>query len=151
MMEKENKIVEIDGEKFELVRVMELTSEKGLVSFENTTFTLRPVEKKVTLQDIRNEMGIPFVTYNGAHTEKMADKLKAIRDILVVAEYLNEGWKPDFKDYIQYKYSIDIVHLNIKVYRWKESNISITYFKTKELAQQAIDILGEDTIRLAHS
>ena len=148
MMEKENKIVEIEGKKYELIPLLDIN---GGIAFDADSYTLKPVENKVTLQDMRNEMGIPFVTYNGAHTEKMTDKLRAIRDILVVAEYLNKGWKPDFKDYIQYKYSIDIVHLNIKVYRWKESNISITYFKTKELAQQAIDILGEDTIRLAHS
>ena len=148
MMEKENKIVEIEGKKYELIPLLDIN---GGIAFDADSYTLKPVENKVTLQDIRNEIGIPFVRYNGAHTEKMAEKLKAIRDMIVVAEYLNRGWKPNFNNYIQDKYSIDIKNNDIAISSWSMFNSGFVYFNSNELAEEAIDILGEDTIRLAHS
>lgn len=69
-----------------------------------------------------------------------------------VAVYLNNGWEPSdtskvlYNTYVIYitpKEDIDIVKVG------SGSQTSNVIFKSKELAQQAIEILGEDTIKLA--
>ena len=81
-------------------------------------------------------------------SEKQVRKLLAINKLMNVAKYLNGDWEPDFKKggpkffiYINDKNNIDISanYMLIKHF---------VYFRTKELAKQAIDILGEETIHL---
>ena len=93
-------------------------------------------------------------------------KIEAINKLLEVAKYLNKDWKPDF-----YYSEIDengyILKTNWFFYIDHEvddngthnETLAITnescwctapvYFHTKELAEQALEILGEETIRLA--
>lgn len=86
-------------------------------------------------------------------SKKHAEKLLAINKLMNVAKYLNAGWKPNWKDSSSYKY-----YINYTPYR-ESINISysnvttgdIVYFKTEELAKQAIEILREDNIILALS
>lgn len=90
---------------------------------------------------------------NNCTSEKQAKKLIAINQLLNVAKYLNDDWKPDWKDAGKDKFCIT---LN---YKYNKMSIhcahmlseSIVYFKTKELAEQAIEILGVETIKLALS
>ena len=88
---------------------------------------------------------------NIATSEKQLQRLLAINKLMNVAEYLNDGWKPNWKDvqcskwyiywnYCQNKFGIDLQHL--------EQSVNI-YFKTPDLALQAIDILGEEEVKLA--
>ena len=81
-------------------------------------------------------------------SKKQVDKLFAINKLMNVAKYLNGDWQPNW-DNITDKFFIYINKEGICV----ESTISINgeyiYFKHKELAKQAIEILGEDTIKLA--
>lgn len=81
-----------------------------------------------------------------------AIKLLAINKLMNVAKYLNQDWKPDWNNDGEYKYYIYIKRSDnkIDVDRCLYRNGHI-FFKTKDLAKQAIDILGEDTIRLALS
>lgn len=86
-------------------------------------------------------------------SKKQAQKLLAINQLMNVAKYLNEGWQPDWtnsneKKYFIYCYPI-ARKLDIKTATIHMSDI--VYFKSVELAQQAIDILKEDTIILALS
>ena len=68
-----------------------------------------------------------------------------------VAKYLNGDWQPDWDDENSRKWYIKIdgkkrilcVSGNYYI------QISAIYFNTEELAKQAIEILGEETIRLA--
>lgn len=76
-------------------------------------------------------------------------KIGAINKLLYVAKYLNDEWVPDFTSG-KSKYYLSIgsdntLQINASYY----SNTNSVYFKSEELAQQAIDILGEDTIRKA--
>ena len=65
-----------------------------------------------------------------------------------VAKYLNDGWRPNWNDLKEYKFYIkqldDILFVDFAI-----SNGYLVYFKTRELAKQAIEILGEETIKLA--
>lgn len=82
---------------------------------------------------------------------KKVKKLLAINQLMNVAKYLNGDQEPDFKKeelkffiYINDKNNIDISdNYFIKEY--------FVYFRTKELAKQAIDILEEETIHLTLS
>lgn len=73
-------------------------------------------------------------------------KWAVIHKLAIIAEYLNEGWRPDWTDNNKAKYYI------FKDFQIKEIQIAITYscshgnvyFKTKELAEKAIKILGKE-------
>lgn len=89
---------------------------------------------------------------NNCTSRRQAEKLLAINKLMNVAKYLNDGWQPnwnngtrDSKYYIYYSNWYDQLSVN-STYGVKSQSI---YFKTKELAEQAIKILGEETIRLA--
>ena len=85
---------------------------------------------------------------DNAPTEQQVKQLFALNKLFNVAYYLNEGWVPDWNNHSQYKYWTTIDDNKLGVY----SNITIqhpggVYFKSKELAQRAIAILGEKAIK----
>ena len=83
--------------------------------------------------------------------EKQVKKLLAINKLMNVAKYLNNGWKPDWDNSGEQKYYIYVSYGNIIIdYVYCQEGNDI-YFKSEELAHQAIDILGEDEIRLVLS
>lgn len=88
---------------------------------------------------------------NNCTTTKQAAKLLAINKLMNVAKYLNDGWQPDWEKCSEKKWYFSIEKkLNQIVitfsYTFKEHSV---YFKSKELAERALAILGEETIRLA--
>ncbi len=80
-----------------------------------------------------------------------AKKLLAINKLMNVAKYLNDGWQPDWNDVNDYKWFIyfsnDYKTLNTDCVHSMQQHF--IYFKSDELAKQAIEILGEETIKLA--
>lgn len=90
---------------------------------------------------------------NNASTKHQLECILAKNKLANVARYLNDNWKPGKtdlghfdayvlfctpnKDYIGYAKIKDCVY---------NSNV---LFKSRELAQQAIEILGEETVKLA--
>lgn len=88
---------------------------------------------------------------------KQTQKVIAINCLLNVAKYLNGDWKPDWNDSMDTKYYLSLDKWcetskpTIMVHHALLECGSFVYFKTEELAQRAIDILGSDTIRLALS
>jgi len=140
---------------------------------DGNIYTIVEKEKKVTYNDIAKELfenkevfytnsagGIIraenlYLSYveqpNNCTSRKQAEKILAINKLMNVAKYLNGDWQPDWNNENEYKYSIYYSHrynrLSINnVYGIQSQSI---YFKTKELAKKAIEILGEETIRLA--
>lgn len=87
---------------------------------------------------------------NNCTSEKQAQKLLAINKLLNTAKYLNGDWKPEYGKQIWYL-SGDINGADV----WQNPSLAykteLTYFKTRKLAEQAIEILGEETIKLALS
>lgn len=85
---------------------------------------------------------------------KWDNKLQAIGRLLVVAQFLNGDWKPDWKNMTpdDKVWSLGIDENKIRTYyvqKYDGARAEIVYFRTEELAKQAIQILGEDTVRLA--
>lgn len=85
-------------------------------------------------------------------SEKQVHKLLAINKLMNVAKYLNGNWKPNWNDQDETKCCITVDSANKLTVDYTIFNrSSVVYFKTGILAKQAINILGEDTIRLALS
>lgn len=145
---------------------------------ENSTFELikfKPIKKVLTYEDVAEELffgkGMCYTTYDGSiinviscskseykqpnnfTSEKQAQKLLAINRLMNVARYLNGDWQPDWSDGTSQKYYLSIkkedssITTDFALQKCSE----VVHFKTLYLAQQAIEILGEETIKLALS
>lgn len=88
---------------------------------------------------------------NNAKTKEQLQRLLAINKLMNVAEYLNEGWKPDWKNPLKSKWYILWDHCSNKFeIGYRNSYMGgLAYFKTPDLALQAIEILGEEEVKLA--
>lgn len=145
---------------------------------ENSTFEcikFKPIKKALTYEEVAKELfynkNAYFLNERGeiinsplgfsldATTDssnftsvKQIQKVLSINLLLNVAKYLNGNWKADWDDNNQHKFQIYINEENdVAVLGIIYSIGNVVYFKSKEAAQQAIDILGEETIRLALS
>lgn len=87
---------------------------------------------------------------NNCTSKKQVEKLLAIIQLMNVAKYLNGDWQPDWNNRSEIKHYISL-YGGINIYKTTDFHCLDIYFKSKELAQQAIDILGEETIKLALS
>lgn len=122
---------------------------------ENSTFECIKFKKKsVTIMDIMDKYGkkrnypVKVLATSNTHMHKIL----AINSLILVAKYLNEGWVPNFNNSKKPKYFMATTSGNtVYIEKIYGLNASVVYFKTNELAQQAINILGEDTIRIALS
>lgn len=142
---------------------------------ENSTFEcikFKPIEKVKTYKDVAEKLflnkGIFFIDISGyidyykcnllsnykypnnCTSEKQAQKLLAINKLMNVAKYLNGDWKPNWNS-AESKYFLYINEGHINILDAIYCIRSNVHFKSSELAEQAIDILGEDTIKLALS
>lgn len=138
---------------------------------DGNTYTIVEKEKKLTYDEIAKRLfrhkeikyttseGIvgsffcedSFSKSNNFTSERQAEKLLAINKLMNVAKYLNGDWQPNWGNEEEGKYFIQIENVNKELYIDCTGlfNCSIVYFMSEELAKQAIDILGEETIKLA--
>ncbi len=79
-------------------------------------------------------------------SREQAEKLLAINRLMNVAKYLNGDWQPDWDNSSEPKFVIEIYNNNININDYSTINQSVTCFKSRKLAQQAIDILGKEII-----
>lgn len=145
---------------------------------ENSTFDcikFKPIKKVLTYDDVAEELfchNSHYYEHEGniykcsscleyaskqnirCTSAKQAEKLIAINKLMNVAKYLNGEWRPNWDKGCdtELKYFItktNIDELTICHVQWT-NDINI-FFKSYKLAQQAIEILGEGTIKLALS
>lgn len=88
---------------------------------------------------------------NNAPTEDQLKQLLAINKLMNVAYYLNNEETLDFNNEKQSKYYLfyDFVDKKLRVDKVLEFKLSVVDFKSKDLAWQAVAILGEDIIKKA--
>lgn len=88
---------------------------------------------------------------NNAPTKQQLEKLLALNKLMNVAHYLNDNWEPNWNNIEQEKFYIyySNVSKTIEIDYNCVCNSGEVYFKSRELAGQAIKILGEDIIKLA--
>lgn len=139
---------------------------------KNSTFEcikFKPIKKVETYDDVARELFYGKLGYyinihgeiqsvdlseqecepNNCVTRKQTEKLLAINKLMNVASYLNKDWKPDWKDQAQNKFYIFIRNDEIRIDYVAVSNDGAVVFPDRETAKRAIEILGEETIRLA--
>ena len=115
------------------------------------SLTYEDVERELFGTGIDGKCQFATVPYMGM---KWNNKLQAIGRLLVVAKFLNRNedgsdWVPNW-NYVQYKWYLTVKNGMVKIdYHYDYRNSHIVYFRTKEIAQQAVQILGEDVIRTA--
>lgn len=145
---------------------------KGMEAYlENNIIKFRPI--KLTYKDIAtalfynkpfyyigdgNETNIfetkilsseHIIQSNNCTSQKQAAKILALNKLMNVAKYLNGDWKPNWKSgnskyFIFIRYD-GILRIGQNIYNHNGE----IHFKTKELAKQAIEILGEEIIKSA--
>ena len=159
-MEESKKVLEI-----EVPQGYEIDKEQS--SFEKIVF--KKVEEKLTYEKIAEKLfkykehyytsdtgrimktDIGWHCPNVAPTEHQLQRLLALNKLMNVAYYLNDGWEPDWNDNSQGKVFIYYNHSDKAFQTFIDVgfNCGGVYFKSEELAKQAIEILGEETIKLA--
>lgn len=143
---------------------------------ENNIIKFIPIKKELTYEDIAKELfkykktyytddfcniraikaindaDINYYDVNNCTSEKQAQKLLAINKLMNVAKYLNVDWQPDWNNNKEYKYYIYLkscYNYDVSIDCSCSYTYSIVYFKSEKFAQQAINILGKETIKLA--
>lgn len=118
-------------------------------------------EQKITYEDVMKSFkDVYYVTNNGCinatiitnpnvaldpnntYSEVIHKRQQAQLKLANVAKYLN-------KDKISNGYFIQVRDGELKIQCHDTVSYALIYFKTRELAQQAVEILGERTVRLA--
>ena len=135
---------------------------------DGNTYTIVEKEKKLTYEDVAKNLFKHKVTLyitsagsitpffcndsfnndNNCTSEKQAEKLLAINKLMNVAKYLNGDWQFDWTSINENKYFVTINCSEIYIEETLINHGAI-YFKSRKLAEKAIDILGEETIKLA--
>lgn len=127
------------------------------------TIRFKPVKKNITYQDVINNIKAKNIGVNVQFgltkigtdcfitSEKQLEQLLAINKLTNVAKYLNGDWVPNWNTYGATKWFIFFDHdkKNIQVRSWYIINPGCVYFKSEELALQAIEILGEEEVKKA--
>lgn len=122
---------------------------------ENSTFECIKFKKKsVTIMDImdkfKEKCNYPIKVL--ATSNNHMKKILATNSLIIVAKYLNKDWEPCFNNFKQAKYCIIICNDKLSIdYCYCADKGAIVYFRREELAQQAIELLGEETIKQALS
>lgn len=132
-------------EKLTYTKIVNELFNKKKYYYTNDYGTIRETANPEKVSDFR------VIDPNNAPTKHQLEKLLALNKLMNVAYYLNEGWEPDWDDYAQRKYFL-IYGKKDKIIIPDYSNIcnpGAIYFKFRELAEQAIEILGEEIIKLA--
>lgn len=136
------------------------------------TIRFKPIKKKITYYDVCRklflhepswrllETGVivyaaisdSAISYSmlTASSSKQLEQLLALNKLMNVAKYLNGDWEPDFKSE-QHKYymSYDSGIKKLSICYRQYMNDGCVYFKSAELAYQAIEILGEEEVKKA--
>lgn len=143
---------------------------------ENSTFEcvkFKPIKKVLNYEDVAKELfsgkDVAYIDVTGNATihkiedcclldpnnctsKKQAEKLLAINKLMNVAKYLNGEWKPDWSKGGEEKWFLKFdEHRIVYAGSVEYTCFCNVFFKSEDAAQQAIDILGEETIRLALS
>ena len=137
---------------------------------DGNTYTIVGKEKKLTYRGVAAKLffdedctvyinsigkviagGTYYENSNNCTSVKQAEKLLAINKLMNVAKYLNGDWQPDWHDYKECKYYIyyDNSHSKLRIECNSSYQNNFVYFKLVKFAKQGIEILGEETIKLA--
>lgn len=119
---------------------------------DGNTYTIVEKEKKVTYESIRDkELPKHFYVRNDIQctSYRQYQKLLAINKLINLAKWLNGDWQPDWTCLHERRWYVFIGEGDKIEVSYSNYHCGDIYFKSRELAKQAIEILGEETIKLA--
>ena len=146
------------------------------VDWENSsrnTIRFKPIKKKITYKNICRELFLDkpswrlrdtgvigcanctssaIIHHSSISTSyKQLEQLLALNKLMNVAKYLNGDWEPNFTDRNQNKWYIyyDFEDLRFNTGICVYYKYPVIYFKSEELAIQALEILGEEEVKKA--
>ena len=115
---------------------------------EHSTFEcIKFKPKNATYDDIQNKI-MPYT--NTVFTTPMhKQKCITFRKLLEVADYLNGDWKPDWNDVNQLKHFISYNHRDktLDIFSRHYLDSGRIYFSSRENAEKAIEIIGEEELK----
>ena len=93
-----------------------------------------------------SKSGDYYKDINNCTSEAQAKRLLAFNKLQNIAKYLNHGWKPNFIDATQ-KWFIAEQYFGEYIAKFTYSgNYGVVYFKSKCLTNEAIRLMGEDSL-----
>jgi hypothetical protein len=97
-------------------------------------------EKLVKFEDIIAKCEYPTIeiTYSGSQRD-YAIKILAISKLMILADYYNDGWVADWDNSDQKKWVVKQIDNSLIVDYYESVNFGFPPFKSKELAQTALD------------
>ena len=143
--ELEKQLKEIEGELY----LLKQKDKKECFEIKNNYYLDEDLIPSRNTGDIFDFSLLEYFNMFETHTqaEKIGNKLNAYLKLWHIAQYLNEGWNPDWNNPEEVKYTIEFCHnlFEIDGYVWtKYFNL---YFKSKELAEKAIEMMGEKSLK----
>ena len=103
----------------------------------------------ITYDDICKKLFLDMIAYKKSvkcTTPEQVKCMTAFNKLQNIAKYLNKGWKPNFKDATQ-KWFIAEQYFGVYEAKFTCSvDFGIVYFKSKELAFEAIRLMGKDSL-----
>jgi len=134
-----------------------LVEKEKKLTYENVAKKLFPYETShyyiLSDGDINKIKNSPsnYKLPNNALSKKQLEKLLAINMLMSVAKFLNDGWQPNWNNNNELKYFICYSNNSNTIFidSTYSTQTNVVFFKSLELAKQAIEILGEETIKLA--
>ena len=87
-----------------------------------------------------------YKDFDNCTSRAQVKRFIAVNKLQIIAKYLNKGWKPNFKDATQ-KWFIDKQYFGKYQAKFSYSdNYGIVYFKSEKLANEAIEIMGKESL-----
>lgn len=87
---------------------------------------------------------LSYNAINNCTTHAQAKRMIAFNKLQNIAKYLNKGWKPNFKDHSKNWYIYKDILYGVTFNH--TTNQGIVYFKNADLADEAIRLMGKDSL-----
>lgn len=87
---------------------------------------------------------LSYNAINNCTTHAQAKRMIAFNKLQNIAKYLNKGWKPNFKDHSKNWYIYKDILCGV-TFNYT-TNQGTVYFKNADLAEEAIQLMGEDSL-----
>lgn len=98
--------------------------------------------------EARNMFEHGYIYYTREEAERYLKERKLLFKLHQWAKLKNEGWEPDWEDYSKGNYYMYYTNkeknLCIGNMLWTNEFTKLPYFKTREIAQECIDIFGDE-------
>ena len=117
----------------------------GIITLSTSPYTLQGFEQKApvpTFEEVWDEVERIYEPkseydkdeYKGYPSQKLADAAEALRRLLFLRDYYNEGWQPNWED-DEWKYFIEYYRGELEVSRTC-GNSRVLHFKSRDIAKR---------------